>query len=323
MGQDFREIASAQLTPASEKQYAGWHEQIGQPVTLCRGRYWKSMARGFFEPIHWMARLRSGEVSRPATACWGFRASLHEDASGRANSALPMNLLSDLEHYTMENLPAKRRTDLRKCRKTVSIVQLLPEAGAGARAGQGTGPAIYREQGYDVASSAARRTGVVGPGDRQQYQRTDVEAFPNQPFQIVIAGIVGGRLGGYVKAYAVEDVAYLFKVKIATEFLPTAIGTGLTFEFVQLCRRTPGIRHVVYGLHSPEDPRLVAFKEGMGFKSLGIPSYLWMLPGLRLLLRWRRPYPFYRLSGILPAAPGTGPPHRCHTVSAGGPAERG
>ena len=289
MEQGFCDMASAQLVSASERQYAEWYREKGAHVILHRGRYWEKIARGFCEPIHWLARLRADEVSRPTLSCWGYRASLHENAASMANSTMPMNLLSGLGNYTMENLPPKRRTDLRKCRKLVSIIQLRS-------------PKVLQEQGYEVALSAFKRTGHGTPPDRQQYHQAEIQSFPSQPFQIAIAGLVNEKLGGYAKAYAIEDTVYVYAVKIATEFLPTAIGTGLTFDLVQVCRQTEGIKHVLYGLHSPEDPQLVAFKEGMGFKTVAIPSYLWMLPGLRTFIRRKKPYAFYRLTGILPTA---------------------
>ena len=289
MGQEFCDIAAARFVSASERQYADWLKKRGAHVVLHRGRYWEKIAHGFYEPVHWMARLKTEEVSRPALACWGYRASLHESAAGLANCTMPMNLLSDVENYTLENLPAKRRTDLRKSQKRVSVLQL-------------TSPKLLQDQGYDVSMSAFQRTGYGTPHSRQEYYQSEILSFPNQPFQTVIAGLVDGKLGGYVKAYAIEDTMYVHIVKIATEFLSTAIGTGIIFDLVQACRRNESIKHVVYGLHSPEDPRLIAFKEGMGFKTVTIPSHVWMLPGLRTVIRKKKPYAFYRLTGILSEA---------------------
>jgi len=283
----YSDLSSARFTPATEQQFGEWRREHGSDVIVHKGRYWIRMTRGFYQPINCMARLSREQVSRPTFACWGYRASVGEDAADLVNSSIPMNVLSDVEGYTLEALPAKRRSDLRKCEKQVSFVNL-------------TGPGILQEQGYDVDLSAFQRTGYGGEPDPQHYQSNGSKLFPDPPFQVVLAGLLGDRLGGYMVAYAIDDVAIIERVAIATEALPTAIGTGLVFQFAQLCRRTPGIRHIVYGLHSPEDPRLVAFKEGMGFKTTAIASHLSMPPGFRTLIRKRRPYPYYRLSGILP-----------------------
>jgi hypothetical protein len=96
----------------------------------------------------------------------------------------------------------------------------------------------------------------------------------------------------------VDDVAYIDTVLLATEFLSTDIGTALAFEAVQVARRCPQIKYVVYGLHSIEDSRLGVFKEGMGFK-----VHLWPLkyqiPRIMCWLIGRRsPEKLYRLTGV-------------------------
>jgi hypothetical protein len=281
------DIAAARFSPASEKQYAEWLMKHGSSLVRHRGHYWSRMVRGFYQPINVMARLKPGEISRPTLTCWGYRASLCEDAAHLANSGVPLNLLSALDTYTLEKLPPKRRTDFRKCEKQVSIVQL-------------TGPRVLQEQAFGVDQSAFQRTGYGDVPEPHHYQAAMSKLFPDHPFQLVIAGLIGEKLGGYLIAYAIDDVAVIDKVSIATEFLSTAIGTGLIFQFVQVCRRSPEIRHIIYGLHSPEDSSLVAFKEGMGFRTVTVPSHVWMVPGMRSLIRRKRPYAYYRLTGVLP-----------------------
>ena len=53
---------------------------------------------------------------------------------------------------------------------------------------------------------------------------------------------------------------------------PCATGTGIVFEFVQACRRGSGVREVVFGLRSTEDPLLVALEEYLGFSVVQAPA---------------------------------------------------
>jgi len=124
MGGSFESLASARLVPASEQEFALRLSLFGRPTVLSRGRYWVQTTRGFFEPINLLARLDAQELGRPTWWCWGFRTSLSETCAHLANGSMPMNLLSNLDTYTAEGLPAKRRSDLRKSEKTGPVAVL-------------------------------------------------------------------------------------------------------------------------------------------------------------------------------------------------------
>ena len=47
----------------------------------------------------------------------------------------------------------------------------------------------------------------------------------------------------------------------------------------------------------PEDAALVVFKEGIGFPVVQVPSKTWLLPVADTLIRWRKPFLHYRLTG--------------------------
>jgi hypothetical protein len=282
-----RDVAEAALPVMTEAEMAQWWRDAGAQVSCHHGRYWTNNSRGFYQPVHWLACLKAHEAIRPTLWCWGYRTTLHAEAAGLANGYLPLYLLSDVGGYSFERLPAKRRTDLRKCRKQVQIVQL-------------TDSAVLVQQGYEVVVSAELRIGRGAPPERQRYMAS-VDRFVRNSKRMVLAGFVNGKLAGYLSAYAAENAAYIETVFLATEYLPTAIGTGLVFDFVQMCRRSPKIERVVYGQHSAEDPNLTVFKEGMGFPVTEIPCRVWVAPGLASYLRRRYPYKYYRLTGVKPS----------------------
>jgi hypothetical protein len=282
----FRDVSETVLASLSEAEMAQWCLEQGACVSRHHGRYWLKTHWGFYQSVHWLACLKADEAIKPSLSCWGFRATLHAEAAAAANGTMPVYLLSDLPAYSMEHLPAKRRTDLRKCRNQVRIVQVMD-------------PQILTSQGYDVAVSAAVRTGRGRPSGRDQYMAS-IDGVVRNRRRIVLAGLVGESLAGYLTGYAVENVAYIETVMLATEHLPTAVGTGLVFDFVQICRRQPALQQVVYGQHSIEDSKLTVFKEGMGFPVTNIPCRAWIAPILKSYIRWRYPHKFYRLTGETP-----------------------
>jgi hypothetical protein len=283
-----REASAAVLHSGDEESLARSLRRVGRSVIAHRGRYWMEAPRGFYQPIHWMARLRADQATPPRRLAWGYRATLRdEDGGAHGNATLPVHLLADVAGYTFEELPRRHRRDIRVCAKRATIVEL-------------TGPQLLREQGLEVKRSAVQRTGYGTAGSPELYL-ADLDHFFGHDSQLVLAGLVDGRLGGYLTGTLVEGTAYIDNVWIATEALRTAIGTAMVFEFVQACRRAGDAREVVYGLHSVEDHSLGAFKESLGFPVTRVPAKARLNWLVAAAVRLRRPHTYYRLTGIAPA----------------------
>ncbi len=278
------EIGGSALVPLSEREFAAWQKERGIQVDCHRGRYWQNTGYGYYQPIHLMARLKPEEATRPSVLSWGFRASLSDEARDIANGSVPVYLLSDLAGYDIRSLPPKRRSDLRKCQKLVRLVRLK-------------GMAVSGEEIFAAAVSSAKRTGYWSPPPIQEFLSKIERDFGDER-RYVIAGLVDGKLAGYIEGVAVDGTAYVQSVIIATEYLPTSVGTGLIFEFAQACRRTEGVREIVYGLFTPEDERLTAFKTGMGFPVVKVPARVSVNPLLASFIKRRYPAKYYRMTGI-------------------------
>lgn len=276
-----REVSAAVLTSMTEAEFANWQRQQGAHVVQHRGRYWQEVQPGFYQPIHWLARLSGEQATCPRQLHWGWRGTLCADDSALANSSMPVHLLTDVEGYDLQSLPPTRRRHIRKCRKLITIVEL-------------TSPALLQEQGYEVLSSAVARTGYGKLPSRKDYLAGLANCIT--PGRLVIAGLIGDKLGGYFTGYAVSGTAYMENTVIATEALSTDISSGLQFEFVQVCRRGK-IREIVSGQHSREDPGLCTFKEEMGFPVKHIPALVRMNSVIEIFIRCRRPHVYYRLTG--------------------------
>ena len=83
----------AELPVLDERQKAEWHRDLGMRVVEHQGRFWVRVARGFFEPVHVLARLRKDEATRPAWSCISFRARLAEADAATATGSLPVCLM--------------------------------------------------------------------------------------------------------------------------------------------------------------------------------------------------------------------------------------
>ncbi len=285
-------VEKVTINPMTEEQWADVLRRKGERVVCHRGRYWRESMRGFYEPVHLMAALTEEEATRPRFGCWGFRTRLNDASVGLANGTIPFSLCSNVVDYSEQTLTPGRRNHLRRCRKRIQIVQLKDAE-------------ILRDQGRDVMLSAIRRTDYGHAPDLEEYS-SSVDLLVQDPHMLVLAGLAGDRLAGYMTGYAVGDVAYIQNVFLATEFLSTYVGTGIHFEFVQACRLAGTINQIVHSQHLIEDSRLCTFKAGMGFPPAYPPSRISIPPILSTLLRYRYPYKFYRLTGQHPKV-GDGP----------------
>ncbi len=277
--------SAATFAVLTERELAECRRKEGARVIQHGGHYWEQAgAPGFFQPVHLLARLTPEEATRPTPLSWGYRAALTPGAAGAANGMVPVMRLPDLASYSFDSLSANRRNKLKKCQRLVRIIQL-------------TGPALLKEQGHELVMDALSRTRHKKPPSRESYLKEIRKYFQGNHW-CVLAGLIDGRLGGYLDGYVVDGVAYGFSAYYATWALPTNISTGLVFEFAQLCRRLQCIHTFMGGLHSREDPHLSQFKADMGFVVEHIPIKWEMNPLARTLIRRHRPHAYYRLTGV-------------------------
>ncbi len=281
---EVRDISEAHVPDVSEAERAKHLRARGRRVVQHRGRSWYQVLPGFYRPVHLMARLSAVEATRPALACWGFQARLTDDDAARANAFMPTHLVSELDSFDESSLPKGRRNTLRRARERAWLVQL-------------TGPALLQEQGYEVLTSAHARTGYGPlPSSREAYLES-LRDFGAPGSGVVLAGIVDGRLAGYLTGYAVDGTAYAADGVVATWALRTNISAGLFYEFVYACQRTKTITEIVDGLHARENEGLCRSKELNGIPLARVPARLTMVPGAAAVLRRRDPDKYYRMSG--------------------------
>jgi len=281
-----KDLSDANLISITEEEFGDSLRESGTHILIHRDRHWKEIYPGFYEPVHWMARLKGDQATRPSPLCWGFRASLEKDSLSAANGTMPIILLQDLESYTLESLPSKRRSHIRKCKRMVKLVQLT---GTPAKA-------LLKQQGYQIFVSAMKRFKNKHFLSQEKYLEK-INNYIYSVYYFVMAGIFNDELIGYLTAIVIDGTAYMDERLVKTEALKTDLGSTLTFEFAQVCRRSGKIHEVISGQHSPEKQSLTDFKLSMGFQVQFVPVKIDMNPMIDKFLYWRYPDKYYRLKG--------------------------
>lgn len=286
MNKPYQDISEARLEPTSEKSFAQWRRDLGKRVIEKDGVFWEEIKKGFFQPTHLLARLKADQVRRPAVACWGYRAALRDEDDNLANGAIVVHQLPNFANYDISLLPSNRRKQLRRFMKCCEVVQL-------------TSPRLLEDQGYEVLCSSISRSGYRALPAKRDYLRS-CSAFlnPGDNSRVVIAGLLNGRLGGYMEISAVSGIVYSETQYTATEALSSHMGAGLYYEFVQMCRRSPEVGEIVSGQHAPEARGLDVFKKDIGLEVRRVPSRHYLLPTAGMLLRRTFPHKYYRLTGL-------------------------
>ena len=264
---------------------AGWKRDLGERVVRHKGRWWYAARPGFYRPVHHLARLSADQATRPARTCWGFHASLRDEDASRANSSYPTHRVTNLAEFDESHLSSNRRYQLRKARRLAELVHV-------------SGPRLLLEQGYDVLRSAVERTGHGRVPSREAYTG-EVECSLRPGRRFVLAGLVDGRLAGYIEGHAVDGVGYLGELWVATEALRTNVSSALQFEFALVCQRSEGISELVHGVEAKHDEKLTMFKERLGFPVNPVPARISMLPGAGPVIRRLAPSSYYRLTGTV------------------------
>jgi hypothetical protein len=163
-------------------------------------------------------------------------------------------------------------------------------------------PGLLVDQGYEVFMSAQRRVNYYWPHLAEVEYHKRMEQRVQDARRLIVAGLVDGKLGGYLESYAVDDILYARELFVATDVMRTGIGTGLYVETIETGIRAGTIRAVCLGLHTPERKGITTFKEGLACPIVDVPARSAIPAPIGAYIKARRPAVHYRLTGVRPAA---------------------
>jgi hypothetical protein len=279
---DYPDASQAVITPITEEELAQRLDRDDVRIRLFRGRYWRTR-RGWWEPVHPLARLVRHEIGRPGLA-WGYRAALEDASPSVADAAIPVHLMADVVGWSEASLPRDARRSVRRA------------ASSGIRIVRLTDVRLLADQGYAIALDWSRRVPLpVAMPSRDAYVAGLERSMANG--RLMLAAVIDDRLVGYSSARAVDDVAYFQEIKVATEDLRLGVTAALDRATILAIQRDPAVRWASMGPHEPEWPTLTTFKNRNGFPVVSVPAVAWIAKPVELYLRARRPLSWYRLSG--------------------------
>ena len=270
----------------TEAEMAEMRADEGARIVERGGRFWGETFRGFYQPVHQLAEHPFADVRRPSARCWGYRSVLVSGDRCLANGAYPVHLLDNLEAFTVDAFEESRRRDLRRCRSQVEIIRARD-------------PEVFLENGWHVYTSAKERVPTGGRAEQAEYL-ADIERRVVDPRRILVAGLIDGRLAGYLESYAVDGILYGRDLYVATEAMRTGIATGLYLETIEIGVRSGLVRRLCLGPELRERPGLAFFKKTMGIGVAQLPIRVVIPRPIRTVMRRLSPAAFYRITGQEP-----------------------
>jgi hypothetical protein len=276
----------AEVLSLSEADAAAWMAENGRKVVRHLSRCWEQAHPGFYQPVHMLGPLDELQLSRPALACWGYRAVVSPGIPSEGN--LVVYLRDNLRDYDMSALTRSRRGTLRRAqRSALRLVHL-------------EGDALLRREGYRVCLSALARTGSAAVPTPEQYARW-LTSRNIGGATCGIAALLDGQLVGYITAHVIEGTSYGEDFHVATEALKSNVSTVLVYEMMEYLRQSGVVQRAWNGMVYREDTRLTEFKTSMGFAATAFPTQVHLWPGTGALLRRWKPYRYERLMGDVAA----------------------
>lgn len=266
-----RDINEAVLVPFNEAGCAEWKRSRGKQIIEKEGLYWQQVKKGFYQTSNLLSKCPFNKIYMPAWNSWGVRVALPSEDKEWANMNYNFYMLQgdDLKNFEMSTLSSNRRNQVRRSFKRCQFYELLDKQ-------------LLLDQGYKVFKSCSERVG-------RSYIRPECEFnskcgnFINdgRNNHLVLVGLVGDKLAGYIEAYAVEGVAYLETANFLSSELSSYVSVGLHYHMIRICKESPGIHTLVHGQVTGNNKSLRTFKNSMHFKEIKVPAVIKISPLLQ------------------------------------------
>ncbi|HPG41151.1 MAG TPA: hypothetical protein PLP19_10860 [bacterium] len=280
----FRDISIVTLNSFTPAEHVQWRRKCGKTIIESHGVYWQEIKRGFYQPSHLLYKCRPEQIALPKLMAWGVRAALTDEYISQANSHFNVHTISDLQNYDLEQWSSNRRNQYRRSMKRCRFVEILDKD-------------ILLQEGFAVVRDSFARIGHDrGTPDENNYRNKCCNYLNDgQNRNMILAGLVDGKLGGIFEVYAVDGFAYLETANFADFALSSYVSIGLHYEFIQVCRRSPAIHTLVHGQVAADDEGLRTYKKSLNFNEQSIPSLVKLLPGVSAAMRIIAPGKYAKL----------------------------
>jgi hypothetical protein len=281
--QNLETIAVLRLHNMTAEQVVQAENMGESEFHFASGIWWRKVKPFFYQPADVMTRISPhAAVPNPWLALGGY---YHLVPSGEdTNGVVVANEISDLEGYSLDSVKKKKKTRIQRALATLRIQRV-------------TDLQDLLNDGYRVYMDWDNRTANV------RVHRSDSERFRQwitrslaHPHLLILGAYYEDRLIAFLMARAVGGTANIEKSFSLSEFNHQSPMTALTYAYVKICAKSPGVHRAWSGLRSMKES-LEQYKTELGFQHVSYPAFIHLRSAIRPFVRWLMPVEFNRLMG--------------------------
>ena len=239
-----------------------------------KGRFWRpaDASKGLiYIPVNPLAVIKPEEAGFPVAASLGYRATVD---GAESNAVSHVHVMRELDSFGIDKIPNKyMRRDLRAVIRDPKVRVYMPTP-------ENPGLLIEQAAQLHASSSAVQEYSPFGRHTREAFEAgLDASGF-NSGNLLILAGLVEGKLAGYVTGLAVGDTAIAEMLVVGDSYKSTNVGTRLMYAFIEACQRTEGVDQIYNWRVEPSKPGISQYKERLGFPATAVPATVVLRPGL-------------------------------------------
>jgi hypothetical protein len=247
---------------------AEWFRWQGNRVVHTTSSFWVQVGPRVLQaiPYHWIIRPTEEELTEL----------LHQERAVALRYSTPWEMSQGMasyhavyeqRSYGFENLGRWARKNVRRGLKNCTIEPVPLE--------------LIAQDGWDLQVDTLNRQGRHFKLDRSSWERMG-RAAGDLPGFDGWGAFVDGSLAASVITLQVDDCAYMLYQQCLRQFLPRHVNNALSFMVTQALLARPGVRTILYGLHSLDAPSSVdEFKFRMGYTAKPVRQRVVFHPMLR------------------------------------------
>jgi len=251
------------LDPLTIEELVKQDSSVEDTFHLNKGIWWRKIRPFFYQPAHLLIELEPNVYyPKSLKAFIGYHHIVPKDCF--SNAFLCVMAMLNVDDYSLELLSANKRSKIRRGFKKVQVKKI------------GCIKDLLID-GYKIYSSFYSRA-------RWGRNKTDFRIFKcwierafKLPKRIELGAYLDNQLIAFMFGHAVEDTGYLSYIASHSDYLKLYPNEVLVHAFLEICKRSPDVHKVVFGLKSLRES-LNKFKRQHGFEEVTYPAYVKLNP---------------------------------------------
>ena len=261
----------------TSEEYIQQQIAAGYDMHYHDGVWWEKKKYYICKPAFFMRKIEPGKAKpKLSKSFMGYSHLVNDDRHANGYSSMMIMNKDILKDYSMQTIPSKKRSRIRKGLKLLEIKRInnIDEV---------------IEDIQKICISVASRTGF-GHSPKYYVKNYDLwKAYMTKEFMQPNREWWGAYYEGILISYRydvlIDDMMYFHVIKSHTDYLNKNANDALMYSFIEYCKTLENCIFINAGEHTPHRPGINAYKESFGFEKIDLPIYRKYNPLARIAKR--------------------------------------